>query len=197
LAEMQTQSDKPGDPLADLFPEHNIVLNTAKARASNYLNTLKPSSVTTKLPFDSTPSTTKQDRDYKEALKLAASPLSILRHVAQGRLMPDTRKHFANMYPELHDDMSKRMTQGITEAQLEGRKPSYRVRQAMSLFMGAPLDSTFTPQSIIAAQQVFAPKAPPQGAPAPGKNKKGTATLTKASDQYETNSQAAETRKRQ
>jgi hypothetical protein len=191
------QPQKQEDPLSSLLPDHSAALNTAKARVSGYLNTQRPSDIESKLPFDTAKSDKEANKKYDKVVGLAARPLSIINDIKDGSITPDSVKHFNSMYPELHDHLNKKMTEQITKMQLAKEKPSYRVRQGLSLFMGTALDSTLTPQGIMAAQATFAPKAPPQGAPAPTKNKKGTSTLTKASKQYETSSQAAEARQRQ
>jgi hypothetical protein len=196
ISDRQAQT-KPEDPLATLFPEHNLLLNASKARVAGYLNSVKPQAGQ-QLPFDREHSKTSQERAYEHAVGIAGRPLTILEKMRQGRLVPDDLKHLNGMYPELKDHLGKKMTEEITKAQLEGRKPTYRARQAMSLYLGAHLDSSFTPQSIQAAQATFAlTNAQKQPPPQQGKNKKGTSTLTKASEQYETKDQAAETRRKQ
>lgn len=200
LRELESQASEPKeeDPLSSQFPKQNVTLNTAKSRISEYLNSLRPSDVQTKLPFDANPSTRVQEKEYEKALKLAAKPLSILDHIKKGNITPTNLKHFASMYPELHDHLSKKMTEQVIKAQLEGKRPPYGTRQGMSLFLGAALDSTLTPQSIQAAQRVFANKAQAQQqTQAQGKTKKGTAPLSKVAKQYETDDQASESRKRQ
>lgn len=187
---------KEEDPLASQLPQHNILLNASKMRVANYLNSVKPNPIQPQMPFDRKPSTTTQDKEYDRAVHIASQPLSVLQSIKKGSITPSAVKHLNSMYPELSNHLSKKLTEEITKAQLEGRKPSYRTRQGLSLFMGAHLDSTFTPQSITAAQAVFAQQQAQQQQ-APQKNKKGTSTLSKASEQYETSSQAAETRKRQ
>ena len=139
-----------------------------------------------------------KERAYKEALDIANKPLSVLQHVKDGTLTPENLKHFNSMYPELHDHLNKKITEKITQMQVDDERPTYKVRQGLSMFMGTPLDSTFTPANMQAAQSVFAPKpAAQQNLPAQGKNKKGTSTLSKAAENYQTSTQAAEARQRQ
>jgi hypothetical protein len=88
--------------------------------------------------------------------------------------------------------LGKKITERIGQAQLDEEKPSYRVRQGLSLFLGAPMDSTFTPASIQAAQSVFAQQAAQkQAMQAPAKPKKSTSKLDKVSQSYRTGSEAA------
>jgi hypothetical protein len=78
---------------------------------------------------------------------------------------------------------------------MDEEKPSYKVRQGMSLFLGTPLDSTFTPSGIQAAQSTFMnkPQQPATNTPVT-KNKKNTSKLGEASKQYQTADQAAQSR---
>jgi hypothetical protein len=185
------------DPLSSMFPTHGIMLNAAKARVSNYLNGLRAPGIQQKLPFDANKSTRRQDSEYDKAVDLAASPLKILSKVKDGSLTPNTLKHFGTMYPELHNQLSKKMTEGVLKAQLADERPAYKTRQAMSMFLGSALDSTMTPASIQAAQGIFAQKNAQQQAQAPVKNKKGTSTLSKVSENYQTADQASQARQRQ
>jgi hypothetical protein len=103
------------------------------------------------------------------------------------------------MYPEVNHFVQKRLTDRITKAQLDNEKPSYKVRQGLSMLLGTNLDSTLTPANMQAAQSVFAPQqaaAQQPSAPA-GKSKKSTSSLTKVADQYKTGDQAAASRAQQ
>ena len=178
------------DHLSVAYPEHNMLMNAAKGRVYNYLNSIQPQENVPKLPFDKPPSTAEQGRSYEKALDLAANPMHIMQHIHGGTLTPDHVKHFTNMWPEVHTELSKKMTEHISKQQMDGERPPYRLRQGMSLFMGTALDSTLTPQNIMAAQNVFAQQNAQKQAAGQVKNKKGTSSLSKASESYQTQDQA-------
>jgi hypothetical protein len=187
------------DPLSSVFPEHNVALNAAKVRVANYLNSQRPSGLEMGLPFDSKRPDKQKEKDYDKLVGLAARPLSVLSHIKQGNITPETVGHFTQMYPDLRDHLTKKMTEEVTKAQLEDRKPPHQIRQGLSLFMGAPMDSSLTPQSIQAAQMVFAQQAAqqqqqPQNQP---KKKKNPSALSKMSENYQTGDQAAASRQKQ
>jgi hypothetical protein len=195
LAELQ--EGKPGDPLAAALPQHNLLANASKSKAYGYLLEKQPKPLP-KLPFDKESMTTNQEREYKRALGLAAAPLNVLKEIKDGSLTPQHVAHIMGMYPELGNYLAKKMTEGVTKAQIEGRRVPYGTRQAMSLFMGSALDSTMTPQSIMAAQAVFADQraqqaAAGQGAP-PKKTKK---KLDNAVADMSTANQAAQRRQQE
>ena len=143
--------------IAEVFPEQNVLLSAAKGRMSNYLSSIRPVQSKTKLPYDSEMENSQKKKDYHKALDIAVSPLSVVDKIKKGTLLPKDVTHLTSMYPELHQELSKKITERMHEGQLkEEKKPPYHVRQALSLFLGASLDSTLTPAGIMASQNVFA-----------------------------------------
>lgn len=180
--------------IARLYPDQNAMIATAKGRVVGHLNSLRPTDGM-KLPFDKKPSRKDADKRYDRAIDIANKPLSVFEYMRKGTLRPDDVKDLATMYPELKGSLDRALTERIMKAQLNGEKPTYKKRQMMSLFLGAPLSSEMLPQSIQAAQGVFrnqdAAKAQIGQAQ---KNKKGTAPLSKADDNAWTSDQAAQKR---
>ena len=178
--------------LASVYPTHNMMLQSARGRVYNHLNSIRPQP-STKLPFDNPHPMHGRDREYDRATEMALHPLSIMNKVKDGSIDAQDMKHFISMYPEIHSHLSKEMTKKIMEQQLKGEIPPYKTRQGMSLFLGSPLDTTFTPAGIQAAQAVFQPKpvTAAQGG-AQGKTRKGTSTLGKSVKSYQTAEQSAE-----
>lgn len=143
--------------VAHVYPEQHVLMSAAKARISNYLNSMRPVQNPTKLPYDSHHKDPHAEREYNKALSLANKPLSVLGHIKKGTLVPKQVDAIKTMYPELHQEISKKITERIAKGQLKDeKKPPYHVRQAMSLFMGTNLDSSLTQPNIMAAQNVFA-----------------------------------------
>lgn len=180
-------------PVQNAYPDHNIALQAAKGRASNYLNALKPQENLQKLPFDDEPDQKDKKKAYKSAVKIADSPLSVLREISHGTVDVDHILHLKTMYPEMHDAIQKKITEKIIDSQLKGKKPSAKIRQAMSLMMGVPLSGELTPAGIQAAQATFANKRQGQQQEDPGsqtgKAKKSTTPLSKSDDAFLTGGQ--------
>ena len=142
-------------PIANIYPEQNILMNASKARMSNYLNSMRPVESPTR-PFDVHREDPHKKREYEKTLDLAIQPLSILNKIKDGSLNENHMKSFTAMYPELHAELSKKITERMAQDKLdEEKRPPYKVRQALSLFMGSSLDSTMTPQNMMAAQATF------------------------------------------
>ncbi len=185
-----------GHPIENEKQDHNVLLNMVKGRASNYLHSLKPQEHLPKLAFDDAPDQTQQKKTYHRAVETAAHPLGILKKAGNGTIEPEDLKHFNNIHPELNEVMQKKLTDKILMMQLEGKKPSYKVRQGLSMVMGAPLSGEMLPANIQAAQAVFQAQGSPAqpGSPSQGNAPKKTSALAKASQSLLTADQAAASR---
>lgn len=173
------------------YPDQNMMLAMARSRISNYLTGLKPSDGELKLPFDDAPDQTEKKRKYDRAIDIAANPLSIMHEIGRGTLEPDHLQHFNAMHPELKSLLQKKLIKSVFESQMNGKKPPYHVRQALSMFMGTELSSEMSPSSIQAAQNVFAIKKNSQQQQAAGGTPKSSkAALSKSDQAYLTGSQA-------
>jgi hypothetical protein len=183
------------DGVAMHYPEQNILLSAAKGRVSNYLSSLRPQTNQPKLAFDPEPDTSHLCRNYNQALDIANAPLSVLDEIRKGTVESGHVKHFNAMYPELNGLLQRKLTERITQMQLDGQKPSYKVRQGLSLFMGTPLSGDFLPQNIQAAQAAFRQvnKKPDPDQPMAGRAR-GTASLTKSDESYLTGPQSLQKR---
>ncbi len=182
---------KENDGVAMHYPEHNIAMSAAKGRISGYLRGLRPSEHAARLAFDDAPDTREQQKTYHRALDVANAPLGILKDIADGTAEPEHIKHLTSMYPELVGLLQKKATERVIQSQLDGKKPSYKVRQGLSMLLGTALSSELTPQGIQAAQATFAARPAPQdGDAGAAKPKKGGTSLTKSDQAYLTGSQA-------
>lgn len=149
------------DRVASAYPEQAVVHGAAKARIHNYLNGMKPAQ-SKSLPFDVAHREPHKERQHKEAIDVAARPLSMLDDVKDGSLSPSKFLHFAKMHPEIHELLKKRLTEGILGMQVsDGKQPPFKTRQALSLFMGQPLEQAMSPRTIMAAQATFFAAPPP------------------------------------
>lgn len=185
----------PSQAFANNFPEQNVIMQMARGRMSQYLKGLQPQPPPTALPFDSKSDLREQDRSYKKALLIAHDPLSVLGHVAKGTLEPEHLQHLGAMYPEVSQTMQKEITKQMLQMQMKGEKPSYKVRQGLSLLLGAPLSGEFLPQNMQAAQAVFVKADQSQQ---PGKKPTKTKqSLSKSSKAFLTPEQSRQTRYQQ
>lgn len=186
------------DHFSTIFPEQAMLLGAAKNRIYKYLNQNRPQPPIGALPFDKHVISKEQQRSYHKALDIANAPLSILNKVKDGSITSEDMQHFISMHPELHKHLSEKIYGKMAEQHLDEEKPSYRMRQSVSTFLGAPLEAAMTPFNIQQAQSTFMPKqspgeqsSQPQGA---NKAKRGTAPLSKISSSFMTKDQHREER---
>lgn len=172
-------------PVADVYPDQNVLLQAFKGRAGDYLNSLRPLPNMPKLAFDYEPQQSAQEKAYKRALSAAVNPTGILRKIQKGTIEPEHVVHFNALYPEIAEQVKKKLAEKITVMQLEGERPNYKVRQGLSLFLGTALSAEMTPANIQAAQAALrSPVAEPQSAPGNAPKESSSKALAKSSQSY-------------
>lgn len=187
---VKTPKKVAGSGLADHYPDQAMLIMMAKTRVSNYLSNLRPQKFLPGLLFDDPPDQTEKKRSYGMALDIANRPLSILNDVKKGTIDPEQVKHFQSLYPEINQLLQKRLTNKMVARKLEDKKPSYIIRQGLSLLLGTPLSSDLAPENIQAIQATFALGGSAEASPPVTKNKKNTSSLSDANDQFSTPTQA-------
>lgn len=181
--------------LANHYPEQNMMLQAARSRVDGYLNSMRPIPKIRKPAYDSEQPNKHAHRVYDRALDIANHPLSVMEHVGKGTLTPEHMTHLGNMYPEIHNELSKEVSKKILQQQLKGEKLPYKTRQSLSLFLGSPLDSTFSPGAMASIQQQYMAKPKANQGQAPGsKPKHSTAGLDEVAKSARTPGQAREQR---
>lgn len=178
------------NPVQRYFPSQDMILQGAKVRVSNYLTSIQPNKNAPRLPFDRKPDQKQKEKNFDNALTIAVNPLSVLEKIQSGRLTKNDMAHFNSMYPEMKTHLQKQITKRIVDAQMKGEKPNRQVKQSLSFFMGAPLESTMKQPMLAAAQATFAKNKPDENKPEQPVKKKGTSVLGKAPEQYKTASDA-------
>lgn len=141
-----------GGQLGHYMPGHQEAATQVAGTAVNFLSSIRPN-VGRKTPLDSpTVPSSSQIAAYKSALSIAQQPLVVISKMKQGTMTPQDVMALKTMYPDLYNRLSDKMTKEIINRGSKDQPIPYKTRLAMSMFMGQPLDSTMTPQSIISAQ---------------------------------------------
>lgn len=172
------------------LPNHSAQLAQTAANSANYLNSLRPNT-TPANPMDRPlpPSSTAQAA-YNSALKIAISPLIVLNKIQKGTLTPADVQHLSTMFPSLHARLADKITSQVADHMSKGDMVPYKTRIALSMFMAQPLDSTMTPNAIVAAQPI--PQETQQAPQGKGLGKNKGQSLNKLASGFKTASQAAE-----
>lgn len=183
---------KSGGNLGTYMEGHETAVNTTATRAASYLNSIRPST-SPRNPLDTpVPVTPEQKTAYNRALDLANNPSIIMKDIKNGTVKPKDILTFNSMYPELYNKIKMKLLDDMNTTLSKGQIVPYSTRMGLSMFTGQALDSTMTPEGIMAAQpQPQQPGAQPQ-APGATKAKHSTAPLTKMSSMYETQTESSQ-----
>lgn len=135
----------------------------------------------------------KKFMDYHNTVN---DPVSTLDHIADGTLNHRHVEALQAAYPQLHQEMRSKLIRALAENNANGKSLPYHKRQAASLFLGQPLDSTMTPQS---AQAIIASAGNQQAQHPQPKKPTGAQlkTIDKSDSMYATESQSRQINKRQ
>lgn len=162
--------------------EYNPQFAATSARAVSYLSTLRPNSVP-KAPLDPRlPPSKMQQAVYNRALDIAQQPLVTMKYLKDGTLTSQDMAALKAIYPTMYSQLSQKLMTEMVKAKDSGVAIPYKTKMALSLFLGQPLDSTLTPQSIMAAQPAPQQQPPQQeggGKPPSYNSVKGLDSLAK------------------
>jgi len=179
---------------SDIMPEFNPAFAQAAASTVSYVKSLRPPEPKS-LPFDmgvKNPPSAHSDI-YNHVLKVAEQPLYVLHKVKEGTVIPEEVGAVKTIYPELYQKLQNQITEHLVNAKENGTVIPYRTKLGLSAFLGSPMDTTMTPEAIMAAQPK--PQQPQgQGQMQP---KKSTSGLDKMASMMRTPAQARDAEKSQ
>lgn len=141
-----------GGKTAHYLPDHGQALSQTATSAVTYLNSLRPSTDRA-MPLDPLRKPSKAEESaYQNALTIAQQPLIVLDKVKKGQLTPQDVKHLTTLYPSLTRRLQQKVSEQMINTFHEKESIPYRTRLNLGLFLGQPLDSSMTAQSILSAQ---------------------------------------------
>jgi hypothetical protein len=152
LSQNQEKMGNIGGEASYYIPDHTQHMNFVAGTAIQYLQTLKPNT-TPAGPLDSKPiPNSTQIAAYNKALDIAEQPLMVLNSVKNGTVNIQDIAALKTMYPSLYNNLSRKITETMTAHLAKGQSVPYQTRMGLSLFLGQPLDTTMTPQSLVSLQ---------------------------------------------
>jgi len=160
-----------GGDLGHYLPQHQTALAAMAQNAVGYLNSQKPRAIKPGLlDREIAPSPAKESA-YSRTLSIAQQPLSTLYYLKQGTLKAKDVQDLKALYPALHQQLVQKVHNAMVDHLSKENPLPFKLRSGLSRFMEQPLDSNFTPISIMAAQATFMPPPVPQkGKPGPKTN---------------------------
>lgn len=140
------------------LPAHQVALSRTSANAISYLSSLKPK------PFKSGPlnkpiePSEQEKARYNRALQIAQQPNLVLQRIKDGTILPSDIIDIKAMYPALYNNMVQQVSDKMINKQADEEPIPYKTRLGLSLFLGQPVDSSMSPESILKAQPIPNPK---------------------------------------
>jgi hypothetical protein len=160
------------------LPAHATAAATLAATAKNYLDSMKPMQMPQSALDNEAPENKIAQERYDRALEIAEQPLMALHYAQKGTLKQQDVQTLQTLYPKLHAQYVQGLFGAIAQAKADGKLIPYKQRQALSMLMGTPLDSTLKPQSVMSIMAANAPRHQAQGPG--GQTQKAPSKLTQA-----------------
>lgn len=158
--------DKHMKDLGDAAPNIYQQLHLAAGNAVAFLHSKMPQTTDPSSPFAEPmkPSST-ESYQFDRYRKLVEDPMLSLRQIKDRTITSEATETLMNVYPQLYQELKQNILQKAFESKEKGKEIPYQTKQAISIFLGQTLDSSLSPQSILANQMIFAlPQNNPQAA---------------------------------
>lgn len=123
------------------------------ANAVQFLNNKLPSAGNELLQDKQIEPSSSQQKAWLDAYQTVNDPTSVLGHLQNNTLTHHHLEALGTIYPDLHQEMKEKIQEQLGRMKTEGSRLPYQKRLMMSRFLGQPLDSTMTPQSMQAIIQ--------------------------------------------
>lgn len=162
LSELQNNPSKLMDIISqntehfqDAAPNTSQGLGMAAARGLQFLASKLPNTPNPN-PFDSQYEPSDAEiAGFDRYRSIVENPLLALDQVKLGTIMPETVEALNTVFPKLYEEMKSTVMEHASHMLAKKQPIPYQTKQALSMFLGEPLDSSFLPASVQANQQAF------------------------------------------
>lgn len=168
--------------LHGVAPNMTFSVQQALMRGTQFLESKLPGQVATD-PFspEYEPSKTELAQFQRYHL-IVEHPMLAMEQIKEGTLVPETVETMAMVYPKLYETMKASLLDQAIQQKSKDEPIPYRIKQQISMFIGAPIDSALKQQSIFSNQVAFLPKNVPMQQPGPSKDGMKKVTLAERTD---------------
>lgn len=180
--------------MGNYLPNHAQEISKTAMNAVNYLNSQRPEPVRAGALSPPLPPTKAQEQSFQRNLAIAEQPLSILKHIKSGTLLPSDIQTLNTLYPGFYQKMRQEVMSAMVGHISKEKTVPYPLRQSLSLFLGETMDPTLSPDSIQAIQGMYAQRQQSSQPQAQGGSKKGTSKMGKLANSLQTPDQARTSR---
>lgn len=141
--------------LQDAAPQTSDGLAMAATRGLQFLAAKLPTHPNAN-PFDAPYEPSQSEiATFDRYRSIVENPLLALEQVKQGTIIPETIEALGTVFPKLYDEMKSSVMEQASHMLAKKEPIPYKTKQAISMFMGEPIDSSFTGPSIQANQIAF------------------------------------------
>lgn len=161
----------------DVAPNMAQSVQATMIRANQFLQSKMSEFPESTNPFEDKFVPSKADLSrFDHYMNLIENPMLAFDHVEKGTITPDTVETLTAVYPKLYQEMKSSLLNEATDRLARKETVPFKLKQSMSMFLGQPLDASFSPQSIANNQMLM--NQMPQ--PTQGASKSGMKGLTLA-----------------
>lgn len=145
-----------GGEMGHYLPDHAVQIGALAARGVEYLEAIRPKAIKPG-PLDEEIPPEKMDVErWNRHLDIAEKPAIVLQHIADGTLEQQDVTTLKTLYPDLMNSLKDKIGEQLINAASVDKKIPYKTRQAISLVLDSPIDSTMTPQAMQAIMKANA-----------------------------------------
>lgn len=154
--------EKSTKDLHDVAPNIAQQLHVIANNATSFLSSKLPATNDHLSPFGtpSPPSETDLAK-FENYRKVVENPLISLEQVKNRTISPETIETLSVVYPKLYQQLKESTLKAAYAAKTKEKIIPYQTKQALSMFLGEPIDHALQPQSILSNQALFASSPKP------------------------------------
>jgi hypothetical protein len=134
------------------LPEHATAITATAGNVVSYLASVRPNTDPQNPLDEPIEPNAVQKAKYNRALDIAEQPLIVLNDVKDGTLTLNDVQALNSMYPALYSKLKMKFMDEIVSLKQKKESMPYKMKMSLSLFLGQPLDSSLTAESILANQ---------------------------------------------
>lgn len=132
-----------------------ISMKQVASNVVNYLSSIRPKEVQLG-PLDKPiPPGKAEEVAYRRAVNIAEDPLLTVKLLKNGQLTAQDVTHLKSLYPLMYSQMVKNVMDELSDSVSKGKRIPHELKQALSTFMGQPMDFSVMPQSVMSNQATF------------------------------------------
>lgn len=151
------QLEKQTKELSQIAPQLAQSIHISTGNAISFLASKMPQGNDHQNPFAEKHQPSESEiSKFNRYRQVVENPLVALEQIKDRTLGPETIETLSVVYPKLYDQLKQDILEKAFTVKQKGVTISFQTKQALSNFLGEPLDQSLSPQSILANQMIMA-----------------------------------------